>query len=255
MLLATAFEIKSCMPEGPSILILKEECEQFKGRKVLSIEGNSKAGIDRLKGEKVRDFKSYGKNLFICFKSFSVRIHLMLFGSYRINERKELAPRLSLRFKNGELNFYTCVVQIIDEPLDTLYDWERDVMNANWNPAKALATLKLEPESLACDALLNQHIFGGVGNIIKNEVLYRIKAHPVSTIKALPAKKLKELVYEARQYSFDFYHWKKKFELKKHWLVHKQKICRRCNIPIKLEVLGKTKRRTFFCYNCQKLYK
>jgi endonuclease-8 len=179
----------------------------------------------------------------------------MLFGSYRINERKEFAPRLSLQFKNGELNFYSCVVQLIDEPLDTLYDWERDVLNESWSPQKALATLRGEPELLVCDALLNQQIFAGVGNIIKNEVLYRIKVHPVSTIKGLPAKKLKEMVDEARQYSFDFYHWKKEYQLKKHWLVHKQKMCARCNLPIKFEVLGKTKRRTFFCYNCQKLYK
>ena len=243
------------MPEGPSILILKEECAPFKGKKVLNVSGNSKSGIERLQNQKVLEFKSYGKNLFICFKKFSVRIHLMLFGSYRINERKEFAPRLSLQFTNGELNFYNCVVQIIEENLDELYDWERDVMNDQWNPAKALATLKEQPKLLACDALLDQHIFGGVGNIIKNEILYRIYVHPLSTMKALPAKKLKEMVKEARAYSFDFYHWKKKFELRKHWLVHKQKMCLRCNIPITLEVLGKTKRRTFFCSNCQKLYK
>jgi endonuclease-8 len=30
------------MPEGPSIVILKEEVQVFKGKKILSISGNSK---------------------------------------------------------------------------------------------------------------------------------------------------------------------------------------------------------------------
>ena len=243
------------MPEGPSILILKEQCGQFNGKKILHVAGNSKVGIERLLGQKIVEFKSYGKNFFICFKTFSLRIHLMLFGSYRINEKKENPPRLALRFKNGELNFYNCVVQIIDEPLDSLYDWECDVMNENWNNEKALKALYNQPDMRACDALLDQHIFAGVGNIIKNEVLYRIKLHPLSTIKAIPDNKLKQMIRQARQYSFDFYDWKKKFELKKHWLAYKQKTCMRCKLPIKVEVLGNTRRRTFFCYNCQKLYK
>ena len=44
-----------------------------------------------------------------------------------------------------------------------------------------------------------------MGNIIKNEVLYRIRVHPPVQVGALPAAKLSELVREARQYSFDFY--------------------------------------------------
>jgi endonuclease-8 len=243
------------MPEGPSIVILKEECAPFIGKKILRIEGNSKVGIEKLQGQTIIDFKSWGKNFFICFKNFSVRIHLMLFGSYRINEQKETPPRLSLQFKKGEINFYTCVVEIIEESLDERYDWERDVMNPAWKPRKALATLKEQPKALACDVLLDQHIFAGVGNIIKNEVLFRIKVHPLSTVKGLPAKKLSQLVKEARDYSYQFYEWKKKYELKKHWLAHKKKICPRCHIPLQLKYLGKTKRRTFYCDSCQVLYK
>lgn len=39
---------------------------------------------------------------------------------------------------------------------------------------------------VACDALLNQDLFAGSGNIIKNEVLFRIGVHPWSTLGALP---------------------------------------------------------------------
>lgn len=242
------------MPEGPTIIILKEEVKDFIGKKILKVEGNSKLDIQRLSGKKIIDFKSWGKHFLICFKDFTVKIHFMLFGSYRINDRKETAPRLRLIFKNGELNFYACSIKFIEEDLDEIYDWSGDVMNPLWDPKKATQKLKAHPEMMVCDALLDQHIFAGVGNIIKNEVLYRIHVHPEARVCDLPSKKINELIEEARNYSFQFLEWKKQFVLKKHWLAHTKKVCLRCNLPFEKKYCGKTRRRSFFCKNCQKLY-
>lgn len=115
------------MPEGPSIVILKEEISRFKGKKVLEAAGYAKIDLDRLNGQKIIDIKSWGKHLLICFKGFTVRIHLLLFGTYRINERKKANPTLRFTFEKGELNFYTCAVRLIDEPLEEVYDWEADL--------------------------------------------------------------------------------------------------------------------------------
>jgi endonuclease-8 len=242
------------MPEGPSIVILKELVQSFKGKKVLEVSGNSKQDIQRIEGNKIVDFKSWGKHFLICFKNFSVRIHFMLFGSYRINEHKEAKARLALRFKEGEINFYTCSVQFIEEDVNKIYDWTADVMNVGWDRQKALNKLKSQPETLVCDALLDQYIFAGVGNIIKNEVLFRICVHPESRVGALPPQQLDDLVDQSRIYSFDFFDWKKKYVLKKHWLAHTKRICPRCKVPLIKKYAGKTKRRTFFCNNCQVLY-
>jgi endonuclease-8 len=242
------------MPEGPSIVILKEAVQEFKGKKVIKVTGNTKVDFSSLQNQKIIDLKSFGKNFFICFKSASVKIHFMLFGSYRINETKQTPPRLSLHFENGELNFYACSVKLIEDDLDKVYDWTADVMNDNWNAAKARKKLKAIPKTLVCDALLDQTIFAGVGNIIKNEVLFRINVHPKTKVGDLPSKKLTELIKEARQYSFDFLEWKKQYVLKKHWLAHTKKICPRDGSPIIKEYLGKTNRRTFYCNTCQELY-
>jgi len=241
------------MPEGPSIVILKEACAPFIGKKVLSIDGNTKVDIVRLKGQKVIDFKSWGKQFLICFKDVTVRIHLLMFGSYRINEQKEAPPRLSLKFKNGELNFYTCSVKLIEGDIEAVYDWEVDVMSDNWNPQKAVAAIRKLKGTPVCDLLLDQNIFAGSGNIIKNEVLFRVRLHPETTTNALTLKKIKELVADTRKYCFLFYEWKKAFVLRKHWQVYKQKICPNCGGLITLKHLGKHKRRTFFCANCQVL--
>ena len=127
-------------------------------------------------------------------------------------------------------------------------------MSDTWDPKKAKKKLKAAPDMLACDALLDQNIFAGSGNIIKNEVLFRIQVHPASRIGKLPTKQLNALIREARNYSFDFYEWKKQYVLKKHWLAHTKKTCPRCKIPLIKKYMGRTNRRTFFCNNCQELY-
>ncbi|HLI93814.1 MAG TPA: DNA-formamidopyrimidine glycosylase family protein, partial [Puia sp.] len=159
------------MPEGPSIVILKEQVKHFAGKKVLAADGNTKVGKERLKGLTVRTFKSWGKHFLICFPRLTVRIHFLLFGSYSINEQTKPNPRLHLKFATGDLYFYACSVKLLEASPDELYDWTADVMNPAWDPAAARRKLKASPGMLVCDALLNQEIFAGVGNIIKNEVL------------------------------------------------------------------------------------
>lgn len=242
------------MPEGPSLVILKEEVQQFKGKKIIAVEGNSKQDIAQLEGQKIVDFKTWGKHFLICFKKTTLRVHFLLFGKYAINEQKSSKPRLGLQFEKGEFNLYNCSLKFIEEPLDEVYDWSGDVMNDAWDPKSAKAKLKKKPDMLVCDALLDQTIFAGVGNIIKNEVLYRIKVHPETTVGALPAKKLTELIKEASNYSFDFLEWKKQFVLKKHWLAHTKKTCSRDGNTIIKKYLGKTNRRTFYCEECQVKY-
>ena len=244
------------MPEGPSLLILREELAPFKGKKVKTATGNAKIDMDLLQGEKIVEFRTWGKQLFICLHEFSVRIHFLLFGKHSIDEQIRTAKSLRLALNLGKHNlyFYTCSVRLITENLDEIYDWEADVLSDNWNPAKARKKLKAMPDTLVCDALLDQEVFSGVGNIIKNEVLYRVMVHPETKVKNIPARSLTLLIREARQYSFDFLKWKKAFELKKNWLVHTRKTCQRCQLPIIKKYCGKTKRRTFFCKNCQLKY-
>lgn len=243
------------MPEGPSIVILKELSRDFVGRKILHVEGNSKIDKTRIQGQHIKSIRTWGKHFLIELSEFSIRIHMLMFGSYRINERRETTARLSLSCSDhSELNFYACSVKLIEEDLDEVYDWSSDVMSEQWNPSAARKKLRALPEKFICDVLLDQDIFAGVGNIIKNEILFRTRVHPLSLVGALPLAKMRSLVEDARNYSFEFLKWKKAFVLKQHWLAHNKRICPRCNIAFKREHLGKTHRRSFFCERCQKRY-
>ena len=244
------------MPEGPSLFILKEDTARFVGQEIVEAGGNVRA-IDpaRLVGQKIVSLRTWGKHFLIETPDMVVRIHFLLFGTYRINERRDKPPRLSIRVADGgEINFYACAVREIEGDLDSQYDWSADVMSEAWDPKRARKKLRAQPAMLACDALLDQDIFSGVGNIIKNEVLFRIRVHPLSTMGALPAPKLRALVEEARQYSFDFLAWKREYVLKQHWLAHAKTTCPRCNLPFKKANLGRSNRRSFYCERCQKRY-
>lgn len=244
------------MPEGPSIIILKDAVQSFKGKKIISATGNAKIDKSLLVNKKIIDFKSWGKHFLIQVKGTNIRIHFLLFGSYSINEqiKPDKNLRLCLQFLKGSIYFYSCAIKIIEENLDDVYDWRGDVLNDKWNPALARKKLKAKPEAMVCDTLLSQEIFAGVGNIIKNEVLYRIRLHPETQVKDVRGKKLTQMIIEARNYSFDFLEWKKAYVLKKHWLAHTRKICKRCDLPFTKRYCGTTKRRTFYCEKCQVKY-
>jgi endonuclease-8 len=208
-----------------------------------------------MRGRKVLALRTWGKHFLVCFSGFTLRVHFMLFGSYRIDERKDnAAPRLSLGVAAHELNFYASSVKYLEGDLDAIYDWRADVMDDAWDPALARRKLRAMPDALACDALLDQSVFAGVGNIIKNEVLFRLRVHPLSRIGALPPRKLGELVKQARQYSFEFLEWKKAYVLRQHWLAHRKSTCPRCGVKFTIAHLGRTHRRAFFCAHCQVQY-
>jgi endonuclease-8 len=243
------------MPEGPSILILKEKLEglNLKGHTIIEAAGNATIDFDRILDKKVVTFRSWGKHLLICLEDVTIRIHLMMFGTYLINDRKSTPLKLRLSFNDTELNFYTCVVKLIEGDLHKIYDWSADIMSDAWSTVKVIKKIKEQPESLICDVLLEQHIFAGLGNIIKNEALYRARIHPASVVTDIPPAKLKELVKETRAYSFDFFTWRKEGTLTRHWEVYSKKICPYGH-AIKKITLGKSKRGSYVCETCQKRY-
>ncbi len=254
------------MAEGPSIVILKERASVFMGREIVRVEGNTPIAKERLLRQSIVGLRSFGKHFLVELPTFSLRVHLLMLGSYCINERKDKPIRLGLGFDDSEeINFYSCSVKFVEEPLDEVYDWRIDVMSDRWDAARARKTLRAMPEALVCDALLDQAVFAGVGNVIKNEILFRIRLHPLSRVGALPAVKLRQLVMEARQFTFQFLSWKRADvegskpvwqgdTLSSHWLVHNKKRCPRCDLPLVKAHLGELDRRSFYCEHCQRRY-
>ena len=240
------------MPEGPSIIILKELIADLalEGHQVVDVVGTTTIDQKRMLNQKIKYFKTWGKHFLICFEHFALRIHLMMYGTYRLNERKKGEPKIGLIFEHAELNFYTCELKYIEGDLTETYDWSADIMSEEYQTASTVKKLQVKKDSVLCDLLLDQAIFAGAGNIIKNEVLYRTKLHPLTVVRELTPKKLADLANEVRQYAFDFLRWKKEYTLKKHWQIYGQKKCPKSHAVSK-ENLGQNKRVTYYCKECQ----
>src|SRR4051812_911630 len=237
------------MAEGPLLVMWKEDIQPFIGKKVTAIDNNTRLDADRMLGKTIMDVKTWGKHFLICFDDFTLRIHFLMFGDLYINRRKppEKRFKLSLQFTHGELVFYSCALRFIEEPLNEVYDWSADVISNDWNAKAAIKKLKAIPDALICDALLNQDIFSGIGNIIKNEVLFRVKVQPLSLVGKIPAIKWDEILNELVNYSYQFLEWRKRGEFQQHWLANARKLCPRDKVPFIKAYLGKNPRRSYYC--------
>lgn len=246
------------MPEGPSLVIAKEDLLQFKGKKIISAGGTeSKIDISRMTGRTLKAVLTWGKHLLLYFGSdLTLRIHFQMDGTYYVNKKQEALPQLHLVFDNNiTLDIYTSVLKYIEQPLEDLYSWQTDVMSKEWHPAYVRELISKQPaNTMVCDLLLNQDVFTGVGNIIKNEALYRARIHPESLAARLPPAKLNDLLRETIGYSYDFLHWRKMNQLSAHFLVYERDCCPVHHTLLCKEATGKTKRRSYWCHTCQLLY-
>jgi endonuclease-8 len=249
--------------EGPSIYLATEWLAPFVGKAILVVGGNTHFGKERLNKKKVLDIFSWGKHLVFQFDDFAVRVHFMLFGSFQASvkgtkvtgdyPKKNVAPRLELNFNIGEITLYSCSLKYLETSnAKELYDFSTDIMSSAWDPKKAFEKIKDQQDEEIADLLLDQSIFSGVGNIIKNEVLFLVKKKPTTFVREMTNPQLKKLIKTAREFSFQFYNWRKKFELKKHYRIYRKKVCPLCGEQICKKWTGIRNRVSFFCLNCQK---
>ena len=210
--------VRDLVPEGPTLVILRDLAQPFAGERVRKATCNAKIDRARLTGQRIVALRTWGKHFLIEFRGFSIRIHFLMFGRWCINERRNIEPRLSLTFtRERELNFYNCAVRYIEGA--------RRPGTLPWRAASC-AGCRTSSSAMRCC--------------------------PLSKVGALPAQTLRAVVDQARLYSFEFLEWKKAFVLRQHWLVHNKGVCPRCNGRLTRAYLGTRQRRTFFCAHCQK---
>lgn len=247
--------------EGPSLYIAAEQLVVFRGKKVRMVSGNTRIGKERLLGKKVFDVFAWGKHLVFQFDTFAMRTHFLLFGTYEAvingkavtgDYRRTREPRLKLEFTNGDLSIFNGSIKFIEDTnLKKTYDYRIDIMSEVWDERYVKKCMKDYPNEEIADVLLDQTVFAGVGNIIKNEVLSIVKIQPKRHIKTLSRKEIQEITETTRRYSFQFYEWRKIFQLIAHLNIHRKAVCPYCGRKIIREKTGKRKRWSYFCPTCQ----
>ena len=256
------------MTEGPTARLIAEKItKKFGNERIVSVLSKKKNFDGSMfVGKTFSHAETIGKNIFLVFKNFgtAIRLHLMMWGAVHIylldeNLRKdERFVRLILFGRKRKLVVYNApIIEAIS--LKSLADWRNSVFDPfnRWDEKELLKKI----EGLDCsieELLLNQSLFAGIGNILKNEILFRAKVHPYSKVSAIPAKKLAEIIEIAGSLTFRFYEQKKKSGRIKPLLnVYRRanQKCFVCNSKIKMFRSKFTGRINFVCERCQKLYK
>jgi endonuclease VIII len=247
--------------EGPSLYLAARQLKPFRGKTVLSVSGNTKIEKERLLHRQVKSIFSWGKHLVIQFDGFALRTHFLLFGAFEasVNDvaltgdyRRSYTPRLQLDFENGSIRLFNCSVKFLETANARAgYDFTIDIMSSKWDPDQAFESIRARPGVEIADVLLDQDIFAGVGNIIKNEVLWRVRIHPETKVGNIPPAELRTLIAETRKFSLLFYKWRKAFLLRKHLDIYQKSVCPRCGAKVKREKTGKRKRISHYCPVCQ----
>ena len=234
--------------EGPSLLALYHRIKKING-KTCTIEG---VGI-KLNGQV--DLVPYGKRLIIREGSRYIRVFFGMSGTAVSRKLRNLEPSLTVNAEDGmRLFFYKCSLRVLSaEEFQLYYRPETDIMDSHWNPSSAKERVLALPSECIADILLNQDVFCGSGNIIKNEVLWRTMVHPLRRIEDISVEKIDEIIGETVNFSYLFYKARVNGSGIRSILgVYRRKKCRTCGSDIRKENLGSGNRVTYWCPSCQK---
>lgn len=131
------------------------------------------------------------------------------------------------------------------------FDMRKDVLSRTWDPSKAWVALSHQGKQQIADVLLDQDIFAGVGNMIKNEVLSLVRIRPDALVRNLSIAKRTEIIAQARSFSQQFLRWKRRSELVRNLKVHQKKKCPYCGGALLHQRTGTKQRMSHFCPKCQ----
>ncbi|UBB90072.1 hypothetical protein J4771_01605 [Candidatus Kaistella beijingensis] len=189
------------MPEGPTIVVFKKKLEKFSGKTVTESGGYNNPYQDQISGKKLISLGTFGKYLLLDFGDFFITVHFGLYGSFLIKEQKKVNPSFTLFFGEDYVNFYVVKIKKIDDK--NIFNEKLNVFSEQYDVAateELLIGKKFLTQKVG-DVLMNQDIFPGVGNIIRNEVLFMSDIHPESIVGKIPQEKIRELLQNIRKFS------------------------------------------------------
>ena len=224
--------------------------------------------VQRVVGATITDVEAVGKNLLIRFDNgLELRTHLRMTGSwhrYRPGERwrrPAARARLVLEVLGAvAVCFDAPVIELFEtrtEPIHpTLARLGPDLLDDAWGPAHATEALsRLRDRARAgltiSEALLDQRAVAGIGNIWRNETLFRERVDPWMRVADVDDATLARLVTTAR----DLLHRSVAATSVRSpmWVYRRAgRPCRRCGTLVRSAPLATgIPRTTYWCQSCQ----
>ena len=180
------------MPEGDTVFRTAAALREALVGKTLTrcdVRVPRYATVD-LSGSAVDEVISRGKHLFIRAGAASIHSHLKMDGSWRLSTRGVPAHKIRILLRAGEATAAGIdlgVLEILDRTTDqeVVAHLGPDLLGEDWDARRAAANLVADPQRPLADALLDQRVMAGVGNVYCNELCFlfgRLPASPVDSV-------------------------------------------------------------------------
>lgn len=255
------------MPEGDTVFHTADTLRRQLAGQMLTrcdIRVPRYATID-LTGQVVDEVLSRGKHLFIRVGWASIHSHMKMDGTWRVGDR-----RLRVDHR-ARIVLEACDIRAVGVDLGVLEILERDadaaavahlgpdLLGDDWDPQRAAANLTADPDRPIAEALLDQRVMAGVGNVFANELCFVSGHLPTAPVSAV-ANPLR-LVSRARDML-----WANRFRWNRcttgdtrggrlMWVYGRAgQGCRRCGTPISSldPQPGSADRVQYWCPSCQR---
>jgi endonuclease-8 len=249
--------------EGDTIRRLARRFEQtLVGETVAASAPNPRgkaAGIERLDGLRLEGVEARGKHFLLDFGELSLHSHLGMSGGWHVygHGARWRRPRTSawavLASENWDaVQFGGPTLQVMTTARlrrhPQITGLGPDILDEEFDEDAVVAAMRANPARGLGDALLDQRLVAGIGNIFKSEACFAVRVDPWRPIGDLSEEELRGVLAAARglmleavksgRYPFKVYK-------------RRQGACPRCRGRISSRGQGDANRTTYWCPRCQ----
>jgi endonuclease-8 len=218
----------------------------------------------RLAGRAVRSVDAHGKHLFVRFEGdVTLHSHLRMTGAWSVSRRgarwKRAAGRAWLVLRSGEwevVEFDGPVLELLRESR-TRFDRHlaalgQDILGEDFDLEHFLARLRSTDQTRAIgDALLDQQIVAGIGNVWKAETCFAVGVDPWRAVADVRDEEAAALARFARAHMREAA--REGLRARPRAVYKRAGLpCTRCGSAIHRRGQGENNRLTFWCPGCQR---
>lgn len=273
------------MPEGPTIrntadLLRDALVDQAITRFHSPLKKAAAEGwAEKISGQDVRAVRSHGKNLFIDFANgWTLYTHMLMWGAWHVYDQG--APRRK-EARKARLVLETtthCAVLFSAPVCQLLHTSELsthptsalgpDLLAEHFGPnerAEIRRRLEAQGDASIGEAIMNQTVMAGIGNILKSEILFAARIHPERVAASLNDEEFDRIIVTSQDMmrrAYDTHSFSQVFlppALRQaagslgYVYGRSGQVCLRCGGTIAMVRQGPMQRMTFFCPFCQPL--
>jgi endonuclease VIII len=245
------------MPEGDALHRAAQRLQVLTGQSVDVETPHPRAAgkglAERLNRRRLESVEAVGKNLLLRFEGGLVlRSHLRMTGRWRVERRgtrRSGRPWLVLRGAEYEAVLWNGPVLELTGDGGRVARLGPDILAPEPDLETMLARLRAEPARAVGEALLDQRLVAGIGNVWKAEALWEARVSPWRAVGDVSDDELRDALAAAHRLMAASVEG---IRATRHVYRRPGRGCHRCGTAIRSYPQGESARAAYWCPGCQR---